>query len=222
MQELVENRNHVLFRDEVAWAEGTPHYERPSDTQKCLSDNWDSCPLSSLFEHTNVDLTNNTCTHSSQPPLTIVNRGTTRDNVTTTPITATTPTGIPKAMLHVSQGYAFANAQASLDNGEGKHVDNGIVHFSLSEMDRDGTMQRCMEPSVKDTWNIMQNTWEGIPKGVDLPPPTLLTMGKAVQGKTHEQHCKENKHVRWEQQLQQPRTVLLVNTSRKHCHLKQR
>ncbi len=45
MQELVENRNHVLFRDEAAWAEGTPHYERPSNTQKCMSDNQDSHPL---------------------------------------------------------------------------------------------------------------------------------------------------------------------------------
>ncbi len=43
---------------------------------------------------------------------------------------------------------AFANAQALLDNGEGKHVDNGSVSFSLSEMDRDGTTQRRKEPSV--------------------------------------------------------------------------
>ncbi len=107
-------------------------------------------------------------------------------------------------MLQTPQGDAFANAQALLDNGEGKHVDNGTVNFSLSEMDRDGLMQRCKEPSVKDTWNTMQNTWEGIPKDVNLLPPTLLTIGEAVQGKMREQHCKKNKRVHWEQQLQQP------------------
>ncbi len=46
------------------------------------------------------------------------------------------------------QEDAIANAQALLDNGEGKHVDNGSVNFSLSEMDRDGTTQRRKEPSV--------------------------------------------------------------------------
>jgi hypothetical protein len=148
MQELVENRNHVLFRDEAARAEGTPHYERPSDTQKCLSDNRDSCPLSSLFEHTNVDLINNASSRSSQPLLTIVNRETPRDNATTKPITAATPTRATKGMLQVPREDAFANAQALLDNGEGKHVDNGSVSFSLSEMDRDGTTQRRKEPSV--------------------------------------------------------------------------
>ena len=107
-------------------------------------------------------------------------------------------------MLQVPQEDAIANAQALLDNGEGKHVDNGSVNFSLSEMDRDGTTQRRKEPSVKDTWNTMQNTWEGIPNVVDLLPPTLLTMGEAVQGKTREQHCKENQRLRQEQQLQQP------------------
>ncbi len=81
MRELVENRNHVLFRDEAAWAGGKPHYERPSNTQKCLSVNWDSHPLSSLFVHTNVDLINNACTCSSQPPLTIVNRGTSNNPI---------------------------------------------------------------------------------------------------------------------------------------------
>ncbi len=91
-----------------------------------------------------------------------------------------------------------------MDNGEGKHVDNGTVHFSLSEMDCDGTTQRHKEPSVKDTWNTMQNAWEGIPKDVDLLPPTLFTTGEAVQGKTREQHSKENKRVRREQKLQQP------------------
>jgi hypothetical protein len=107
-------------------------------------------------------------------------------------------------MLQAPQEDAFANAQALLDNGEGKHVDNGTVNFSLSEMDCDGMTQQRKEPSVKDTWNTMQNIWEGIPKDVNLLPPTLLTMGKAVQGKTHEQHCKENQRLRREQQLQQP------------------
>ncbi len=83
-------------------------------------------------------------------------------------------------MLQVPQGDAFVNAQALLDNGEGKHVDNGTVHLSLSEVDPDGMTQRRKEPSVKDTWNTMQNTWEGIPKDVNLLPPTLFTMGKAV------------------------------------------
>jgi hypothetical protein len=83
-------------------------------------------------------------------------------------------------MLQVPQEDAFANAQALLDNGGGKHVDNGTVNFSLSEMDRDGTTQRCKEPSVTDTWTTMQNTWEEIPNGVDLLPPTLLTTGEAV------------------------------------------
>jgi hypothetical protein len=50
----------------------------------------------------------------------------------------------------------------------------------------------------------MQNTWEEMPKDVDLLPPTLLTTGEAVQGKTRKQHQKENKHLHWEQQLQQP------------------
>jgi hypothetical protein len=99
MQDLVEKRNHVLFRDEVAWAVGTPHYERPSETEKCLSDNQDSCPLSNLFENTNMDLINNACAHSSQPLLTIVNRGTVQDNTTTTQFNATTPTGVTKGML---------------------------------------------------------------------------------------------------------------------------
>jgi hypothetical protein len=44
----------------------------------------------------------------------------------------------------------------------------------------------------------MRNTWEEIPKDVDLLPPTLLTMCKAVQGKTHEQYQKENKRLHWE------------------------
>jgi hypothetical protein len=139
MRELVENRNHVLFRDEAAWAEGTPHYERPSNTQKCLSDNRDSCPLSSLFEHTNVDLINNTCACSSQPQLTIVNRGTPQDNATMKPITEATPIRVTKGMLQTPQEDAFENAQALLDNGEGKHVDNGTMNFSLLEMDHDGT-----------------------------------------------------------------------------------
>jgi hypothetical protein len=107
-------------------------------------------------------------------------------------------------MLQAPQEDAFANAQALLDNGEVKHVDNGTVIFSLSEMDHDGMTQRCKEPSVKDTWNTMQNTWEEIPNGVNLLPPTLLTRGEAVQGKMREQHCKENKRLRQEQQLQQP------------------
>ncbi len=131
--------------------EGTPHYERPSDTQKCLSDNRDSRPLFSLFEHTNVDLINNACACSSQPPLTIVNRGTPQDNAITKPITAMTPTRVTKGMLQAPQEDAFANAQALLDYGEVKHVDNGTVNFSLSEMDRDGMTQRHKEPSVKDT-----------------------------------------------------------------------
>jgi hypothetical protein len=121
-----------------------------------------------------------------------------------TPITAASPRGVTTGMLHAPQGDAFANVQALLDNGEGKHVDNATVHFSLSEMDRDGMMQRHKELSVKDTWNTMLNTWEGIPKDVDLFPPTLFITGEAVQGKTRKQHCKENKRVRWEQQLQQP------------------
>jgi hypothetical protein len=91
-----------------------------------------------------------------------------------------------------------------LDNGEGKRVDNGTVNFSLSERDRDGTTQRRRELSDKDTCNIMRNTWEEMPKDVDLLPPTLLTMGVAVQEKTREQHQKENKRLRQEQQLQQP------------------
>ncbi len=49
----------------------------------------------------------------------------------------------------------------------------------------------------------MQNAWEEIPTGVDLLPPTLLTKGEAVQGKFREQHCKENKRLQREQQLQQ-------------------
>ena len=84
-----------------------------------------------------------------------MNRQTRCDNATTTPITAASPTGVTKGMLHVPQGDAFANAQALLDNGEDKHVDNGTVNFSLLEMDRDGMTQRCTEPSVKDTWNTM-------------------------------------------------------------------
>jgi hypothetical protein len=139
MRELGKKRNHVLFGDEAAPAEGMPHHERPSNTQKCLSDNWDSCPLSSLFEHANVDLINNAYACSSQPPLTIVHRGTPRDNATMKPITAATPTRVTKGMLRAPQEDAFPNAQALLDNGEGKHVENGTVNFSLSEMDHDGT-----------------------------------------------------------------------------------
>jgi hypothetical protein len=127
-----------------------------------------------------------------------------RDNATMTPITAASPRGVTTVMLHAPHGDAFANAQALFDNGEGKHIDNGTVHFSLSELDRDGMTQRCKEPSVKDTWNTMQNTWEGIPKDVNLLPPTLFTMGESVQGKTRKQHCKENKCMHREQQLQQP------------------
>ncbi len=80
------------------------------------------------------------------------------NKATTTPITAASPTGVTKGLLHAPQGEAFANGQALLDNGEGKHVNNGTVHLSLSEMDRDGTMQRHKKPSVTDTWNTMQNT----------------------------------------------------------------
>jgi hypothetical protein len=58
-----------------------------------------------------------------------------------------------------------------------------------------------MEPSDKNTYNTMRNTWEEMPKDVDLLPPTLLTAGKTVQGKTRKQHQKENKRLRWEQQL---------------------
>ncbi len=65
-----------------------------------------------------------------------------RNNATMAPITASSPRGITKGILHAPQGDAFANAQALLDNGEGKHVDNGTVHFSLSEMDPDGMTQR--------------------------------------------------------------------------------
>jgi hypothetical protein len=204
MRELVENRNHVLFRDEAAWAVGTPHYERPSKTEKCLSDDRDSRPLSSLFEHTKMDLINNACSRSSQPPLTIVNRGTAQDNTTTTQFNAATPTGVTQGMLQEPQEDAFANAQALLDNGEGKHVDNETVNFSLSERDCDWTTQRRTELSDKDTCNTMRNTWEEMYKDVDLLPPTLLTMGEAVQGKMRKQHCKENKRLCWEQQLQQP------------------
>ena len=113
-----------MFRDEAAGAVGMPHYERPSKTEKCLSDNQDSHPLSSLFEYTNMDLINNACARSSQPPLTIVNRGTAQDNTTTTQFNAATPTGVTQGMLQEPQEDAFANAQALLDNGEGKHVDN--------------------------------------------------------------------------------------------------
>jgi hypothetical protein len=203
MRDSVENRNHVLFRDEATWAVGMPHYERPSKTKKCLSDNRDSHPLSSLFEHTNMDLINNACACSSQPPLTIVNRGTVQDKTTTTQFNAATPTGVTQRMLQDPQEDAFANAQALLDNGEGKRVDNGTVNFSLSERDSDGTTQRRRESSDKDTCNTIKNTWEEMPKDVDLLPLMLLTMGKAVQGKMRGQHQKENKRLRWEQQLQQ-------------------
>ncbi len=108
-----------------------------------------------------------------------MNRGTPGDNATTKPITAATPTRVTKGMLQEPQEDAFVNAQALLDNWEGKHVDNGTVNFSLSEMDCDGTTQRRKEPSVKDTWNTMQNTGEEIPNGVNLLPPTILTRREA-------------------------------------------
>jgi hypothetical protein len=112
-----------------------------------------------------------------------VNRGTLGDNASTKPIIAATPTRVTKGMLQEPQEDAFVNAQALLDNWEGKHVDNGTVNFSLSERDCNGMMQRRKEPSVKDTWNTMQNTWEEIPNGVNLLPPTILTRSKAFKEK---------------------------------------
>jgi hypothetical protein len=63
-------------------------------------------------------------------------------------------------------------------------------------MDHDGTRSEHKESSDNDTWTTAQIQAEGLHNCVDLSPPTLLTTGEAIQGKTPKRHCNENKCLR--------------------------
>ncbi len=81
-------------------------------------------------------------------------------------------------MLHAIEEEALANAQALLDNREGKRVENLNMNFPTSHMDHDGTRSKRKESSDDDTRNT-QIQAEGLHNFVDLGPPTLLLTGEA-------------------------------------------